>query len=42
VKKLKDFRKNPKKYENYVEAAQKLLEERHSWKAFIKKMKEDF
>ena len=42
VKKLKDFRKNPKKYEEYVEAAQKLLEERHSWKAFIKKMKEDF
>ena len=42
VKKLKDFRKNPKKYEEYVEEAQKLLEERHSWKAFIKKMKEDF
>lgn len=42
VKKLKDFRKNPKKYEEYVEAAQKLLEERHSWRAFIKKMKEDF
>ena len=42
VKKLKDFRKNPKKYEEYVETAQKLLEERHSWKAFIKKMKEDF
>lgn len=42
VKKLKDFRKNPRKYEEYVEEAQKLLEERHSWKAFIKKMKEDF
>ena len=42
VKKLKDFRKNPKKYEEYVVVAQKLLEERHSWKAFIKKMKEDF
>lgn len=42
VKKLKDFRKNPKKYEEYVKEAQKLLEERHSWKAFIKKMKEDF
>ena len=42
VKKLKDFRKNPRRYEEYVEEAQKLLEERHSWKAFIKKMKEDF
>ena len=42
VKRLKDFRKNPKKYEEYVKEAQKLLEERHSWKAFIKKMKEDF